>query len=61
MSQVLLAAGGTWQLAWTFAVVFVAYALRAVGYGGLGFYDERVLWLLAAALLVLSGAALLFK
>jgi uncharacterized protein len=64
--------------------------LRAAGYGGLGFYDERVLWLLAAslpvlvvamiagdrwhakldearfghvvaALLVVSGAALLFK
>ncbi|MEX2240981.1 MAG: sulfite exporter TauE/SafE family protein [Burkholderiales bacterium] len=34
MSEVLLAAGGTWQLAWTFAVVFVAYALRgATGFG----------------------------
>jgi len=65
-------------------------ALRALGYGGLGLYDARVMWLLAAAvpvvalamiagdrwharldearfghvvaaLLVLSGAALLFK
>ncbi|MBI4123924.1 MAG: sulfite exporter TauE/SafE family protein [Betaproteobacteria bacterium] len=34
MSQVLLAAGGAWQLAWTLAVVFVAYALRgATGFG----------------------------
>ena len=34
MSEVLLAAGGTWQLAWTFAVIFVAYALRgATGFG----------------------------
>ena len=34
MSQVLLAAGGTWQLAWAFAVIFVAYALRgATGFG----------------------------
>lgn len=34
MSEVLLAAGGTGQLAWTFAVVFVAYALRgATGFG----------------------------
>jgi uncharacterized membrane protein YfcA len=34
LSEVLLAAGGTWQLAWTFAVVFVAYALRgATGFG----------------------------
>jgi uncharacterized membrane protein YfcA len=34
LSQVLLAAGGAWQLAWTLAVVFVAYALRgATGFG----------------------------
>ena len=34
MSQVLLAAGGAWQLAWCLAVVFVAYALRgATGFG----------------------------
>ncbi|HEX6297627.1 MAG TPA: sulfite exporter TauE/SafE family protein [Burkholderiales bacterium] len=34
MEQVLLAAGGTWQLAWAFAVIFVAYALRgATGFG----------------------------
>ena len=34
MDQVLLAAGGTWQLAWAFAVIFVAYALRgATGFG----------------------------
>ena len=34
MSEVLLAAGGTWQLAWILAVVFVAYALRgATGFG----------------------------
>jgi len=34
LSEVLLAAGGTWQLAWTFAVIFVAYALRgATGFG----------------------------
>jgi hypothetical protein len=34
LSQVLLAAGGTWQLAWAFAVIFVAYALRgATGFG----------------------------
>ena len=73
----------------SFALVCLS-ALRAAGYGGLGFYDARVLWLLAAALpvlvmamvagdrwharldeahfghvvaalLVLSGAALLFK
>jgi uncharacterized membrane protein YfcA len=34
LQQVLLAAGGTWQLAWAFAVIFVAYALRgATGFG----------------------------
>lgn len=34
MDQVLVAAGGAWQLAWTLAVVFVAYALRgATGFG----------------------------
>lgn len=34
LSDVLLAAGGAWQLAWTLAVVFVAYALRgATGFG----------------------------
>jgi uncharacterized membrane protein YfcA len=34
LEQVLLAAGGTWQLAWAFAVIFVAYALRgATGFG----------------------------
>ena len=31
-------------------------ALRAVGYGGLGFYDARVLWLLAAAIPVVVAA-----
>ena len=73
----------------SFALVCLS-SLRAAGYGGLGFYDARVLWLLVAAvpvlvvamiagdhwhakldearfghvvaaLLVLSGAALLFK
>lgn len=34
MSQVLLATGGVWPLAWCVAVVFVAYALRgATGFG----------------------------
>ncbi len=34
MREVLLAAGGAWPLAWCFAVVFVAYALRgATGFG----------------------------
>ena len=31
-------------------------ALRAAGYGGLGFYDARVLWLLAAAVPVVVAA-----
>ena len=73
----------------SFALLCLSGA-RAAGYGSLGFYDERVLWLLlaalpvlvvamiagdrwhakldearfghvVAALLVLSGAALLFK
>ncbi|HZM37071.1 MAG TPA: sulfite exporter TauE/SafE family protein, partial [Burkholderiales bacterium] len=73
----------------SFALLCLA-AVRAVGYGGLGLYDARVLWLLAgalpvvflamvvgdhwharldearfghivAALLALSGVALLFK
>ena len=39
----------------TFALVCLS-SLRAVGYGGLGFYDARVLWLLAAALPVLVVA-----
>jgi uncharacterized membrane protein YfcA len=34
LDQVLLAAGGAWQLAWAAAVIFVAYALRgATGFG----------------------------
>ena len=36
--------------------LFCLSALRAAGYGGLGFYDARVLWLLAAALPVVVAA-----
>jgi hypothetical protein len=39
----------------SFALVCLS-TLRAAGYGGLGFYDARVLWLLAAALPVLVVA-----
>lgn len=39
----------------SFALVCLS-SLRAAGYGGLGFYDARVLWLLAAALPVLVVA-----
>ena len=39
----------------SFALLCLA-TLRAAGYGGLGFYDARVLWLLAAALPVLLVA-----
>jgi uncharacterized membrane protein YfcA len=38
--------------------LFCLSALRAAGYGGLGFYDARVLWLLAAALPVVLAAML---
>lgn len=39
----------------SFALVCLS-SLRAAGYGGLGFYDAQVLWLLAAALPVLVVA-----
>ena len=41
----------------SFALVCLS-SLRAVGYGGLGFYDARVLLLLAAALPVVLAAML---